>query len=229
MITGLLIRLPLVFGLLLLFLKGEAVRKAALFASVLEFGLALYAYFSLQNNPGLNLTVDEPWIRSMGISFYVAMDGISLVLVLLTAFLVPLIILSTFNRSYENPSLFYSLILFMQMALEQAPVVVKCLFGDLVAGNLQERSDRNRNWLTTPGAVAVCSLEGRGFAVRGDEERMKAEAKPLSAEGGSKLTLQLADLRVDLDRKVDVVGVPREERKVGAWVLGLVSGDVGVD
>ncbi|HLG03520.1 MAG TPA: NADH-quinone oxidoreductase subunit M, partial [Bacteroidia bacterium] len=117
MITGLLIRLPLVFGLLLLFLKGEAVRKAALFASVLEFGLALYAYFSLQNNPGLNLTVDEPWIRSMGISFYVAMDGISLVLVLLTAFLVPLIILSTFNRSYENPSLFYSLILFMQMAL----------------------------------------------------------------------------------------------------------------
>jgi NADH-quinone oxidoreductase subunit M len=45
------------------------------------------------------------------------MDGISLLLVLLTTFLVPIIIFSTFNKEYKNPKLFYSLILLMQTAL----------------------------------------------------------------------------------------------------------------
>src|SRR6185369_3007155 len=57
------------------------------------------------------------WIQSFGISYKIGMDGISLLLVLLTTFLTPVIILSSFNHSYKNPSLFYALILVMQMAL----------------------------------------------------------------------------------------------------------------
>jgi NADH-quinone oxidoreductase subunit M len=45
------------------------------------------------------------------------MDGIALLLIMLTTFLVPLIILSSFNHQYKSPSLFYSLILTMQFAL----------------------------------------------------------------------------------------------------------------
>ncbi|MBI3511643.1 MAG: NADH-quinone oxidoreductase subunit M [Bacteroidetes bacterium] len=119
MITALLIGLPLLFALLLLFTSGEGSKKIAFVASGLELVLALVAYWFLHKNPAdaHRLVMNVPWITSMGINFNVALDGISMVLVLLTAFLVPLIILSSFKNNYENPALFYSLILFMQMAL----------------------------------------------------------------------------------------------------------------
>jgi NADH-quinone oxidoreductase subunit M len=47
----------------------------------------------------------------------VSVDALSMLMVLLTTFLVPLIILSSFNTSYEKPNSFYGLILLMQMAL----------------------------------------------------------------------------------------------------------------
>ena len=95
----------------------------------------------------------------------------------------------------------------MQMAFEQTSIVVERLFADLASVYLQDGDDWNRGWFTTPGAVAICSLEGRKLAVRGDEERMKAKVKSLSVEGRAKLILQLADLCVRLDREVDVIRV----------------------
>ncbi len=119
MITASLIGLPLVFALLLLFTKGEGAKRVALAASVIQFALCLTAYYFLQKNPGdaQKFVTDVPWVASMGIDFHVGLDGIAMVMVLLTCFLVPLIILSSFRNTYENPSLFYALILFMQMAL----------------------------------------------------------------------------------------------------------------
>jgi NADH-quinone oxidoreductase subunit M len=118
MLTSSLIGLPLVFSLLLLFTKGEGVKKIALVASLIQLGLTFAAYYFLVKNPAdLRLSMDSDWIPSMGVDFNVALDGISMVMVLLTSFLVPLIILSGFNKKFENPSLFYALVLFMQMAL----------------------------------------------------------------------------------------------------------------
>ncbi len=45
------------------------------------------------------------------------LDALSLLLVLLTTFLIPLIILSSFKNEYDKPNSFYGLILIMQMAL----------------------------------------------------------------------------------------------------------------
>jgi NADH-quinone oxidoreductase subunit M len=45
------------------------------------------------------------------------MDGISLLLVAMTTFLLPVIILASFNHSYTRPAAFYSLVLFLEMAL----------------------------------------------------------------------------------------------------------------
>ncbi len=122
MITASLIGLPLVFALLLLFTKGDGVKRIALAASVIEFALCVFAYFLLHNSQATSvadarLAMNVTWINSLGVNFNVAMDGISMVLVLLTCFLVPLIILSGFGKNHENPSLFYALIMFMQMAL----------------------------------------------------------------------------------------------------------------
>ena len=118
MLTGLLIILPLVASLLVFLTKGKAARSLALAASVAEFALSLFVLFQFKNNPSSNsLGLNCTWVKSMGINFAVGFDGISLLLVLLTTFLVPLIILSSFKNDYEKPNAFYGLILLMQMAL----------------------------------------------------------------------------------------------------------------
>lgn len=117
MITLLLIFFPLVAGLLLLFVKGPQVKNIALGAAVLEFAFAVFALTQFQHNATTQFEWNHSWIKSLGITFHVGIDGISMLLVLLTTFLVPVIILTSFKNEYKNPSAFYSLILIMQMAL----------------------------------------------------------------------------------------------------------------
>jgi NADH-quinone oxidoreductase subunit M len=117
MITLLLIFFPLVAALLLLMLKGEQVKKIAFGAAVIEFIISVAAVAQYQHNADTQFVFNMPWISSLGINFHVGMDGISLLLVLLTTFLVPVIILTSFKKAYSNPTAFYSLILAMQFAL----------------------------------------------------------------------------------------------------------------
>jgi len=118
MLTGLLIVLPLIAAALVFLIKGKAARTAALGLSVIEFGLALFAWFTFKTDPTSKmLLLDCTWVESLGIKFAVAIDGMSLLMVLLTTFLVPLIILSSFNTEHERPNVFYGLIMLMQMAL----------------------------------------------------------------------------------------------------------------
>ncbi len=57
------------------------------------------------------------WISNPKISLHFAADGLTLSMLLLTNFLMPLIILSTFNREIRNARSFFSLMLLMQFAL----------------------------------------------------------------------------------------------------------------
>lgn len=117
MLTALLLFWPALAGLLVLLLKGEAAKKVAFGAAVIEFLIAVYAAVSFNPNAGTQFELNQPWIENAGISFHIGMDGISLLLVLLTAFLVPLIILSSFKHLYNNAGTFYALILFMQTGM----------------------------------------------------------------------------------------------------------------
>lgn len=118
MLTALLILFPLLAALLVFCLKGTAARNLALGLSLVEFALALVAFVQFKQNPGAtNLTFSHKWVQSLGIHFSVGIDGMGLLMVLLTTFLVPLIILSSFKNSYANAQNFYGLILLMQMAL----------------------------------------------------------------------------------------------------------------
>lgn len=118
MLTGLLIIVPLIASLLIFLTRGNASRTLALGLSVVEFALSLAVFAQFRHNPNSReLLLNCSWINSMGIKFAVGIDGISMLLVLLTTFLVPLIILSSFRHDYEKPNAFYGLILLMQMAL----------------------------------------------------------------------------------------------------------------
>jgi NADH-quinone oxidoreductase subunit M len=118
MLVGLLIIVPLIASLLVFFTKGNASKTVALGLSVVEFILSLLVLFQYKHNPdSAYLVLNCPWVESLGIHFAVSIDALSMLMVLLTTFLVPLIILSSFNTSYEKPNSFYGLILLMQMAL----------------------------------------------------------------------------------------------------------------
>jgi NADH-quinone oxidoreductase subunit M len=117
MITGLLLIWPLLAALLLLLANGEGVKKIAFIAAIVELIISVYAFSQFQINANTQFLIDIWWIKDLGISFKVGMDGISLLLVMLTTMLTPLIILTSYKHNYKNPALFYALILFMQMAL----------------------------------------------------------------------------------------------------------------
>jgi len=118
MLTVLLILFPFISALIVFFTKGRLARNLALTFSVFEFIIALVAFLLFTHNPNLSiLCFNHTWVQSLGISFSVSINGLSLLMILLSTFLVPLIILSSFNNLQELSSKFYGLILLMQMAL----------------------------------------------------------------------------------------------------------------
>lgn len=118
MITALLLFWPALAALLVLLLKGQTARTVAFVAALIEFAISLVALAGFNTASGsMQMALSFPWIESLGIGFTIGMDGISILMVLLTTFLVPIIILSSFKQEYKNPNAFYALILFMQTGL----------------------------------------------------------------------------------------------------------------
>lgn len=117
MLVTLLIFFPLAAALLLFILRSKHAHVIALIAALVELVISLVAVYEFKAGNSYDLQANFTWIQSIGLSYYVSIDGISLLLVLLTTVLVPLIILSSFGKTFSNPSSFYGLILMMQMAL----------------------------------------------------------------------------------------------------------------
>lgn len=117
MLTLLLIFFPLAAAFLIFILKSKHSHIIALGAALLELAISIVALVVFKKGHLSELQANYYWVESIGLNFYVAMDGISMLLVLLTTVLVPFIILSSFGRTISKPSTFYGLILTMQMAL----------------------------------------------------------------------------------------------------------------
>ena len=91
-----LIFLPIFFALVLTVVPNKIVKNLAIIFSLLVFTLSLVllcVFDKSTYNP--QLIENIPWIKSMGISYFVGIDGISIWLVMLTTLLTPLVILSS--------------------------------------------------------------------------------------------------------------------------------------
>src|SRR5476651_869574 len=117
MTVSILIFLPVVAAVIVALLKNGAARHAALFFSVAELVIAGLFLSRFVPDATTQFGIDVPWIAKFGIYFSAGIDGISMVMVLLTTLLVPLIILTTYKHEYKNANAFYALILFMQAGL----------------------------------------------------------------------------------------------------------------
>jgi NADH-quinone oxidoreductase subunit M len=111
-ILHVLLLLPLVGVVPVLLGDERSAKRTAFIITTLEFVLSVGLWWSL--TPGLKapeLVTNLPWIRSWGIAYKVGLDGISLVMVLLTTALMPLSVLGSWNNITSRERGFYALML----------------------------------------------------------------------------------------------------------------------
>jgi NADH-quinone oxidoreductase subunit M len=117
MLLTFLIAFPFFGGLLLLLMKHANPRWLATSIAVVEWLVSIWMTAQFTKDASVQFVVNVPWMTSLGMNFSVGADGISLLLVLLTTTLVPLIIFSSYNGEQPNKKNYYGLIFIMQAAL----------------------------------------------------------------------------------------------------------------
>ncbi|MDH4288273.1 MAG: NADH-quinone oxidoreductase subunit M [Aquincola sp.] len=96
----------------------DAVRRLSFWTMVLQFVLVavLYARFD-PAAPGLQFATRVPWIVDWGVYFSLGLDGYNVLLVLLTAFLGPIVVAGSFTAITKDVKLFYAMVLLIQFAM----------------------------------------------------------------------------------------------------------------
>ncbi|MBN8216744.1 MAG: NADH-quinone oxidoreductase subunit M [Spirochaetes bacterium] len=108
---------PLLAGLAVLFLKEAPARRLAVVTVALEalFAIVLAALFGRGDT--VHYALDLPWVPAWGISFRLGLDGISLVLVLLTVLVTPVALLLAARNPATRTPVFYALVLAVETGL----------------------------------------------------------------------------------------------------------------
>lgn len=113
---------PLLGIFVLLFLKEreELSRWVSLLTALITFGISLWVLSLFDaNNPDLQLVVLRDWIQVAGwnIKYALGVDGLSILLVLLTTFLTPIAILSTWKAVEERVRDFQLFFLLLEVGM----------------------------------------------------------------------------------------------------------------
>ncbi len=114
---------PLVGVLVMLFLRAEqknTARWVALIVSLITFGISIAVLLQFNpKDPALQLVVNLPWIQvaKWNISFHLGVDGLSILLLLLTTFLTPISILSTWTAVEERVKDFMLFFLLLEVGM----------------------------------------------------------------------------------------------------------------
>ncbi len=114
---------PLVGVLVILLFKQEQkkeIRWTALIVSLITFGLSIWVLTLFDpNNPDLQLVINLSWIEiaDWEISYQMGVDGLSILLVLLTTFLTPISLLSTWTAVEDRVKDFMIFFLLLEVGM----------------------------------------------------------------------------------------------------------------
>ena len=114
---------PLVGVVILLFLPKEresAVRWTALITAIITFALSLMMLAGFDSSdPDLQMVVRIPWfsIGDLDIEYFLGVDGLSILLVLLTTFLTVLALISTWNAIVDRVREFMIFFLLLEIGM----------------------------------------------------------------------------------------------------------------
>jgi NADH-quinone oxidoreductase subunit M len=119
MILSTLIFLPIVFALILtMWPQKSTIRQLALGFSILQFVVSILMLKDFDSGfAGLQFVEKFSWIERFGISYFVGIDGISVMLVMLTTFLMPIMILASWKSIDEKIKGFHIALFVLQSAM----------------------------------------------------------------------------------------------------------------
>lgn len=123
MTTALLLTLflPLIGSLITLFINKENVKliKNLTFGlSLVTFAVSLVLYLGFDsNNHNFQFMIDIPWITSLDAGFRLGLDGMSMMMVLLTTFITPIAIISSFESIHKKEKEYYVMIGLLQFGM----------------------------------------------------------------------------------------------------------------
>src|SRR5574342_862278 len=115
--------LPLAGALLAVLVPRDEARQhkvLALCVSLLTFAASLFLWAGFEPSrsaPEFQFLTQVPWIASVGISYKVGLDGVALLLVMLTTALSPIVILSSWNAVEERVKEFQIALLVLETAM----------------------------------------------------------------------------------------------------------------
>jgi NADH-quinone oxidoreductase subunit M len=107
-VLSVLLAWPLVAAAALWTAPERYAKHLALAASLVEFALSLPLWWRFVPAGGMQFQLSLPWVAGWGISYHVGVDGISLFMVLLTTFLVPLSVLGSYHYITKRERGFYA-------------------------------------------------------------------------------------------------------------------------
>ena len=121
--------LPLVGAVAIGFISKQsekAVKLIALVTSIAAFVASLPLFFGFDKAKGayangladlLQFEVNKPWIETFGINYHIGLDGISLLLVMLTTFITPLCIWGSFASIKQKQKGYYAAFLMLETGM----------------------------------------------------------------------------------------------------------------
>ena len=112
--------LPLAASVLVLLLpkdRPEATRWVALIASTAAFVLSIGLLAGFRPDATMQFVERAAWIQSIGAEYHLGVDGISLFLVILTTFLTPIVVLSSWRDIGVKVRAFYSMLLMLETGM----------------------------------------------------------------------------------------------------------------
>ena len=118
-LLSLLIWVPVLGGAWVLVAGGEreasSARAMALVVSLVTFVLAVVLVAGFERGtPSLQFVERMPWIAAFSVEYYLGVDGISLPLIVLTAFFTPLVVLSSWEVIQFKPAQYMAAFLFLE-------------------------------------------------------------------------------------------------------------------
>lgn len=120
-ILSILIFLPILLAIPILFFKKENARLIkvyTLIVSLVTFGLSLMPYFAFNTAIGDFQFVEKiQWIKAINTYYFLGIDGISLLLIVLSTFIMPLCIIASWNTITKNIKTYFFLLLMLEGGL----------------------------------------------------------------------------------------------------------------
>ena len=119
---------PLLGIVLLLFVdkeKAQIIKLVGFITSLATFVLSLHLYFHFDSQvAGFQFVQQFVWIGGLNISYHVGIDGLSLLMILLTTFLTPIALLGTWNSIEQRIGEYTMMILLLETGINISPLPV---------------------------------------------------------------------------------------------------------